>query len=56
MLICSDGFWEYVFEDEMESALAGSNAADKWLYKMRALQLSRAPQKCDNNTAVAVVL
>lgn len=56
LLICSDGFWEYVFEDEMESARSNSNAADKWLYKMRALQLSRAPQKCDNNTAVAVVL
>lgn len=56
LLICSDGFWEYVLESEMESALYSSKAADKWLYKMRSIQLSKAPEKCDNNTAVAVML
>ncbi len=54
LLVCSDGFWEYVLESEMESELSGSDAADKWLYKMRAIQLNRAPENCDNNTAIAV--
>lgn len=56
LLLCSDGFWEYVLESEMESELAASNAADKWLYKMRAIQLDRAPENCDNNTAIAVMV
>jgi len=55
LLLCSDGFWEYVLETEMESALLNSKAADKWLYKMRTLQLERAPERCDNNTAIAVL-
>lgn len=56
LLLCSDGFWEYVLETEMESELISSKSADKWLYKMRAIQLNRAPEKCDNNTAIAVML
>ncbi len=56
LLLCSDGFWEYVLENEMEKCLENSNEADKWLYKMRAIQLNRAPEKCDNNTAIAVLL
>ena len=55
LLLCSDGFWEYVLEEEMEAELCKSKAADKWLYKLRAIQLSRAPQKCDNNTAITVM-
>lgn len=56
LLICSDGFWEYVLETEMESSLMSSKTTDKWLYKMRAIQLNRAPERCDNNTAIAVML
>lgn len=54
LLLCSDGFWEYVLETEMESELLCSISAEKWLYKMRTIQLKRAPVKCDNNTAIAV--
>lgn len=56
LLLCSDGFWEYVLEAEMENELLSSKSSDKWLYKMRTIQLSKAPQKCDNNTAIAVML
>lgn len=56
LLFCSDGFWEYVLEEEMEQHLQTATAADKWLYQLRQLQLSRAPERCDNNTAVAVIL
>jgi serine/threonine protein phosphatase PrpC len=55
LLLCSDGFWEYVLESEMENELSSSKAADKWLYKMRSIQLSRSPKRCDNNTAIAVM-
>ena len=43
-------------ECEMENELSSSKAADKWLYKMRSIQLGRAPEKCDNNTAIAVMI
>lgn len=56
LLLCSDGFWEYVLETEMEYELMCSKSADRWLYKMRAIQLNRAPERCDNNTAIAVML
>ena len=56
LLLCSDGFWEYVLENEMESELLTSKAADKWLYKLRSIQLKRAPERCDNNTAIAVLV
>ncbi len=56
LLLCSDGFWEYVLESDMISALNDSKSADKWLYKMRTIQLERAPKNCDNNTAIAVMV
>ena len=54
LLICSDGFWEYVFEDEMEETLVSSDSAMNWLYKMRTIQANRAPENCDNNTAIVI--
>lgn len=54
ILLCSDGFWEYVLESQMCEALGAGAAADLWLLKMRQAQLDRAPEKCDNNTAIAV--
>ena len=55
-LLCSDGFWEYVYEDEMAEQLRASASPDDWLEKMRALRSGRAPAGCDNNSAVAVWL
>ena len=42
-LLCSDGFWEYVYEDEMEMDLARARArdADGWL----SLMLARIPPR-----------
>ena len=56
LLLCSDGFWEYVLESEMENELSNSISAGMWLEKMRAILISRAPEKCDNNTAIAVMI
>lgn len=56
LLLCSDGFWEYVLDEEMVQMQSGVRSADKWLYRMRRAQLGRAPDNCDNNTAIAVLM
>lgn len=53
-LLCSDGFWEYVLEKEMEETLQSSKNPVQWLDKMAAILRERVPQNNDNNTAVAV--
>lgn len=55
-LLCSDGFWEYVLEHEMEQDLdAASDPAD-WIERMRKRLNERIPPDNDNNTAAAVWL
>lgn len=53
-LLCTDGFWEYVFEAEMESQLALSSDPDEILNNLHGLLLSRAPADIDNYTALAL--
>lgn len=55
ILICSDGFWEYVTEAEMLRTLDPRRSLEKWLQKMRVIHDKKAPLKCDNNTAIAAV-
>ena len=55
-LLCSDGFWEYIYEQEMTASLAQSSSPREWVEKMRDLLRQRAPQNNDNNTAAAVWL
>ena len=55
LLICSDGFWEYVLEDEMVRLLQEAATAEQWLGEMRALLQERIPQRNDNNTAIAAI-
>lgn len=53
-LLCTDGFWEYVEEEEMAGTLAQSSNPVEWLNRMTAILQSRVTGKNDNNTAVAV--
>lgn len=53
-LLCSDGFWEYVLEREMEEDLAKSAGPEDWLERMRWRLKKRVPEDNDNNTAAAV--
>ena len=53
-LLCSDGFWEYVLEPEMEEDLASSGGPEEWLTRMRERLKKRTPPDNDNNTAAAV--
>ena len=53
-LLCSDGFWEYVYEEEMEAALRDASDPGDWISRMRALLEQRVPPDHDNNSAIAV--
>ena len=55
-LLCTDGFWEYVYENEMEQLLEMAINPQKWLEEMKKLLVSRVPAKNDNFTAIAVFL
>lgn len=55
-LLCSDGFWEYVLEKEMEEDLRRASDPEDWLRRMRKRLASRIPPDNDNNTAAAVWL
>ena len=53
-LLCSDGFWEYVEEREMEAALRSTSSAKAWLRKMRRLLDRRLQPDSDNNSAIVI--
>lgn len=53
-LLCSDGFWEYVYEEEMEQELRGASSPEDWLERMREIHDGRACKECDNHTAAVV--
>ena len=55
-LMCTDGFWEYVLEDEMCADLSAAQGPEEWLGLMRARLAQRVPGNNDNNTAAAVWL
>ena len=55
-LLCSDGFWEYVYESEMERTLVAAAGPEQWLDAMRSLLNGRVPADNDNNTAAALWL
>lgn len=55
-LLCSDGFWEYVTEAEMEQTLVEATDPEAWLAAMRGILQKRVRGNNDNNTAVAVFI
>lgn len=55
-LVCSDGFWEYVFETEMEADLLKSDSAEVWLKYMLKRHILRAENKGDNYTAICGII
>lgn len=52
-LICSDGFWETIWEEQMLSDLSEADTAEAWLARMRR---QVEPNADDNNTAAAILL
>lgn len=53
-LLCTDGFWEYVLEKDMEETLAASGNPRQWLLNMEEILQQRAPEDQDNYTAASV--
>lgn len=54
-LLCSDGFWELVTEEDMLSTLRSSNSPQEWLDKMTSIIESNGINKeMDNYTAITV--
>lgn len=51
-LLCSDGFWEYVYETEMQADLLKSDSSEEWLAYMLKRQLLRAKNEGDNYTVI----
>lgn len=55
-LICSDGFWEHIYEDEMEADLLKSETAKDWLEHMLKRHLLRSKNSGDNYTAICGII
>ena len=55
-LVCTDGFWELILEDEMLEDLENSSIANQWLANMRKRIENRISTKGDNHTAVAIII
>jgi PPM family protein phosphatase len=54
-LLCSDGFWENVWESEMVVDLAKASRPQEWLMFMEDRLLERTTEGDDNYTGVAVM-
>ncbi|MBQ4165870.1 MAG: protein phosphatase 2C domain-containing protein [Oscillospiraceae bacterium] len=55
-LICSDGFWEHIYEAEMEADLLKSYSAKEWLEHMLKRHLVRSKNNGDNFTAICGII
>jgi serine/threonine protein phosphatase PrpC len=53
-LLCTDGFWEYVMESDMEQSLAASAGPDAWLPPLEKIIRERGRPEQDNYSALAV--
>lgn len=52
ILLCTDGFWEYVYEEEMEADIASSAAPDEAIKKLEKRLLERIPRFNDNYSII----
>lgn len=55
-LLCSDGFWEYVTEEEMKSTRVRVSSPVEWLEAMESILARRVSEGNDNYSAVAVFI
>jgi len=55
-LLCTDGFWEYIYEAEMTRELSKADDPRQWLMGMLELRQARAPANNDNFTAVCCMV
>lgn len=55
-LMCTDGFWEYINENQMEYTLTQSNDSKKWIDNMEKLLLKQIKHGNDNYSAIAIFI
>lgn len=55
-LLCSDGFWEYVLEEEMEIDLSKSRTAKDWIEYMLVRLLLKVNKNNDNFTVIGGII
>ena len=53
-LLCSDGLWERLLEDEIMLDLHKAATAEEWVYLLRCRAMMRKSTDVDNNTAIAI--
>ena len=55
-ILCTDGFWEYVYEEEAEEDLASSATPEEALMKMEQRLLARVTKFNDNYSAIVAMV
>lgn len=55
-LLCTDGWWEYVTERDMEETYKNSSNIHDWLKRMIDIREENAPEDSDNYTAMVVMI
>lgn len=55
-LLCTDGFWEYVYDEEAEEDLMSSTTPIEWLSKMEKRLLARVGKNNDNYSAIVAMV
>lgn len=56
LLLCSDGFWELIEDEEMQDTMKNASSAQNWLNTMvKMVNLNGHDQNMDNNSAIAVL-
>ena len=54
LLLCSDGLWERLLDDEIMLDLHKAATAEEWVYLLRCRAMMRKSTDVDNNTAIAI--
>lgn len=55
LLLCTDGFWNYVHESDMCRALNASDTPQQWLDEMMKRRSETVSDDNDNHTAIAIM-
>lgn len=53
-LLCSDGFWEYVYQEEILADLLKAETPEQWAENMLLRHIRRAPEGSDNFSLITV--
>ena len=53
-LLCSDGFWEYVYREEMLADFLKAEGPEQWARSMLLRRVRRAPEGSDNFSLITV--